>query len=92
MSQGYEGTESTVYQDNQSSIHLEKNGRMSSGKRTRHINIHYFFVADRIKAKELMVEYCPTGNMLADFFTKPLQGKAFKNFLDIIMNIDQQGD
>jgi hypothetical protein len=92
MSQGYEGTESTVYQDNQSSIHLEKNGRMSSGKRTRHINIRYFFVADRIKAKELMVEYCPTGNMLADFFTKPLQGKAFKKFLDIIMNIDQQGD
>jgi hypothetical protein len=24
----------------------------------------------------LMVEYCPTGDMLADFFTKPLQGKA----------------
>jgi hypothetical protein len=65
---------------------------MSSRKRTRHINIRYFFVADRIKAKELMVEYCPTGDMLADFFTKPLQGKAFKNFRDIIMNIDQQGD
>jgi hypothetical protein len=28
--------------------------------------------------------------MLEDFFTKPLQGKAFKNFRDIIMNIDQQ--
>jgi hypothetical protein len=52
-SQGYEGTESVVYQDNQSSIILEKNVRLSSGKRTRHINIRYFFVADRIKAKEL---------------------------------------
>jgi hypothetical protein len=92
MSQGYEGVESVVYQDNQSSILLEKNGRMSSGKRTRHINIPYFFVADRIKARELVVEYCPTGDMLADFFTKPLQGKAFKNFRDIIMNIDHHND
>jgi hypothetical protein len=90
MSQGYDGAESVVYQDNQSSILLEKNGRMSSGKRTRHINIRYFFVADRIKARELAIEYCPTGNMLADFFTKPLQGKAFKDFRDTIMNIDQQ--
>jgi hypothetical protein len=91
-SQGYEGAETVVYQYNQSSILLEKNGRLSSGKRTRHINICYFFVADRIKAKELTVEYCPTGNMLADLFNKPLQGKALKNFRDIIMSINQQDD
>jgi hypothetical protein len=90
QSQGYEGVESVVYQDNQSSILLEKNGKLSSGKRTRHINIRYFFVADRIKAKEVVVEYCPTWDMLAEFFTKPLQGKAFKNFRDTIMNINQQ--
>jgi hypothetical protein len=89
MSQGYEGVESVVYQYNQSSILLETNRKLSSGKQTRHINIRYFFVADRIKAKELMVEYCPTGDMLAGFLTKPLQGKMFKNFRDIIMNIDQ---
>jgi hypothetical protein len=89
IAQGYKGTESVVYQDNQSSILLEKNGKLSSGKRTRHINIQYFFVADRIKAKELVVQYCPTGDMLAAFVTKPLQGKAFKNLRDIIMNVGQ---
>jgi hypothetical protein len=36
--QGYDIKDSITYQDNQSSILLEKNGRASSGKRTRHIN------------------------------------------------------
>jgi hypothetical protein len=73
--QGYGVDNSIVHQDNQSVILLEKNGRASrSGKRTRHINIRYFFVADRIAKNELKIEDCPTGEMLGDFFTKPLQG------------------
>jgi hypothetical protein len=34
---------------------------------------HCFFVADRIRAKQLIVEHCPTGDMWADPFTEPLQ-------------------
>ena len=41
--QGFKVTDSTIYQDNQSAILLEKNGRGSSSKHTRHINICYFF-------------------------------------------------
>jgi hypothetical protein len=37
--QGYGAADAIVYQDNQSSILLEKNGRESSSKRTRHLNI-----------------------------------------------------
>jgi Reverse transcriptase (RNA-dependent DNA polymerase)/Zinc knuckle len=85
--QGYGVKENIVYQDNQSAILLEKNGRRSSSRRTRHINIRYFFVTDRISAKELTVEYCPTGEMLADMFTKPLQGSSFRRFRDAVMNI-----
>jgi len=33
---------------------------------------------DNIKQGEVKVAYCPTGDMLADFFTKPLQGTAFR--------------
>jgi hypothetical protein len=40
--QGYGIEESIINQDNQSSILLENNGRASSGRRTRHINIRYF--------------------------------------------------
>ena len=90
--QGYGIEDSIVYQDNQSAILLAKNGRGSSSKRTRHINIRYFFVADRIASKEVKVEYCPTGDMVADYFTKPLQGSLFKKFRDFIMNCDPSPD
>jgi hypothetical protein len=90
--QGYGVTDSIIYQDNQSSILLEKNGRASSSKRTRHINIRYFFVTDRITAGEVSVEYCPTGIMVADFFTKPLQGCLFTRLRDQIMNCDPTAD
>ncbi len=86
--QGYGVEDSIIYQDNQSAMLLEKNGRASSGKRTRHINIRYFFVHDRINAGKVSVQYCPTGDMLADYFTKPLQGTDFRKFRDRIMNIN----
>ena len=44
QAQGYLVTDMVVYQDNMSSILLEKNGKASSSKHTKHINIHYFFV------------------------------------------------
>ena len=31
------------------------------------------------------MEYCPTDLMLADYFTKPLQGKLFRRYWNIIM-------
>ncbi len=83
--QGYKIKDNILYQDNKSSILLETNGRKSSGKRTRHINVRYFFIADRVKSKEIRIEYCPTGDMVADYFTKPLQGALFTKFRDMIM-------
>jgi len=38
--------------------------------------VQYFFVRQN-KHVEVKVAYCPTENMLTDFFTKPLQGVAF---------------
>jgi hypothetical protein len=46
--QGFEVHDNVVFQDNQSAILLAKNGKASSGRRTRHIDIRYFFVSDRI--------------------------------------------
>ena len=40
---------------------------------------------DRIDKGEFEVQYCPTGLMLADFYTKPLQGSLFIKFRDVIM-------
>ena len=83
--QGYEIRQNILYQDNKSAILLEKNGKASSSKRTRAVNIRYFFLTNQINKGNLSIEYCPTGMMIADFFTKPLQGKLFEEFRDLIM-------
>jgi hypothetical protein len=84
--QGY-GTDTLLHQDNQSTIKLSENGKASSGKGTRHINIRYFFITDRIARKEVAIQYCPTKEMVADYFTKPLQGELFYKFRDQIMGV-----
>ena len=83
--QGYEIKDNVLYQDNRSMMLMLKNGRNSCTGNSRHIAIRYFFVKDRIDKGELRVEYCPSSIMLADFFTKPLQGHLFKMFRDVIM-------
>lgn len=91
-SQGYAVQDSIVHQDNKSAMLLENNGRGSSSKRTRHLNIRYFFVTDHIASKDLSVRYCPTSEMISDFFTKPLQGALFRKMRDLIMNVDPSMD
>ena len=57
----------------------------SSSDRTRHIDIRYFFIKDIIKREAIDIHYCPTEQMIADFYTKPLQGGLFKALRDYIM-------
>ena len=76
-----------LYQDNTSTMRLEKNGKASSTKRTRHIDIRYFFITDRVKAGKVEIEYCPTEEMMADFFTKPLQGSLFRKHRNNVMGM-----
>jgi hypothetical protein len=52
-------------------MRLADNGKASSGKGTRHINIRYFSITDRIARKEIAIQYCPTKEMVPDYFTKP---------------------
>jgi hypothetical protein len=66
---------------------LETNGKASSTKRTRHINIRYFLITDKVKQGDMEIEYCPTDEMLADYFTKPLQGSLFKRHRNAILGI-----
>jgi len=83
--QGFAIRENLIYQDNQAAILLERNGRASSGKRTKHINTRFFFITDRINDKQVAVDWCPTEDMTGDFWTKPLQGSAFTRMRDLIM-------
>ncbi len=75
--QGYQIDDTLVFQDNKSAILLEKNGKQSSGKRTRHMNIWYFFITDGVKQEEISIKYCSATEMVGDHFTKPLK-EAFQ--------------
>jgi hypothetical protein len=86
--QGYDVLDNILFQeDNKSSILLEKNGKASSSNRTKHISIRYFFITDRVKDKEVSVVWCPTGDMIGNYATKPLQGALFRKFRDQIMGV-----
>ena len=84
--QGYRVGTTIVYRDNTSAMKLEANGKSSSGKRTRHFNIKYFYITDLIQRKQVQIEYCPTDAMIADYMTKPLVGAKFLQFRDLIMH------
>eukprot|EP00957_Ditylum_brightwellii_P043986 3338152-Ditylum_brightwellii.AAC.1 len=88
--QGYKVSDSIVYQKNESAIRLKQNRKGSSSKCTWHIDICYFFITDCIEAGDLTMEYCPTGMMIGDFYTKAMQGKTFRMFRDLIMNVENQ--
>ena len=85
--QGYD-MNLVLNQDNTSTIKLLENGIESSTKRTRHINIRYYFLTDRIEKGELKVQYCSSDEMVADYFSKPLQGEKFMKFRKMIMNLE----
>jgi hypothetical protein len=53
------------------------NGKASSRKRTRYFNIKYFYIAELIERKEIMMLYCPKESMVADYMMKPLTGAKF---------------
>ena len=85
IGQGYQLDAATIYQDNMSTMALVKKGQ-SNSERSRHINIRYFFVKDRVEQGDVKIEYKPTGEMIADVLTKPLQGSLFARLRDKLLN------
>jgi hypothetical protein len=87
--QGYNVEECILHQDNMSAMLLETNGKQSSSKWTKHIRVRYFFIKDRVNNGDITLKHCPTGEMLADHFTNPLQGALFHKFRTEIQGIPE---
>ena len=64
-----------IYIDNQGAIALARNPEFHA--RTKHIDIQYHFVREHIESKRITLTHCPTSEMTADIFTKPLPQPAF---------------
>lgn len=88
-SQEYYLRDCIIYQDNQSAIKMETNGRSSAGKRSRHIDIRYFFITDQVKKGYVTIKFCPTDGMIADYFSKPLHGMKFREFRMHILGLHE---
>ena len=78
--QGHRIKENKAWQDNQSTMLLEKNGKTSSGKRTRASNTRHFVMTDQVGRGNCAIECCPTDDVVGDFVTKGLQGIEFATF------------
>jgi hypothetical protein len=88
LAQGLQVTRNVIFQDNESAELLEVNGKKSSSKRTRHINIRYFLVTDAIAKQECEVKWISRDYMFADYFTKAQQGAEFRVMRDFIMGVN----
>ncbi len=75
-----------------SALSLEKNGRVSSSKRTKHIKVKYFCIKNYYNAKEIDLRYCPTGKMWADVLMRPLQGQLFRDIQAFLQNCSRDYD
>jgi hypothetical protein len=86
QAQGIKVKPVNLKQDNKSTICMVEKGK-STSPRTRHVAIRYFFVKDRMEKGEVEIAYLPTELMVADFFTKPLQGELFRRLRAEVLNL-----
>ena len=73
-----------VWQDNQSTTLAALKGN-SYNRRTKHIDIRYFEINEHVDLGYIDIKYKRTRHMLADIFTKPLQGNLFRVMGNIIL-------
>lgn len=85
--QGFNISTPVLHQDKKSTILLHEKGPHSLGKRTRHIEMRYFYLHDQVKRSNLKIEYYPANDMYADYMSKPLQGSLFSKFRESILGI-----
>ena len=65
-----------IYQDNQGSIAMLRNAIIS--QRTKHIDIKYHFVREKVEEKQITLEYIPIKKMVADCLTKPVTKNVYE--------------
>ena len=74
-----------IFQDNQSTIRLTEPGYHHPSSRSKNFAVQYLDIREAVERKEINIVYLPTIDMIADLHTKPLQGRLFKKFRDILI-------
>jgi hypothetical protein len=81
---GYHQRSATkIFEDNQGCIALSRNPVLH--KRTKHIEIRYHFIRERIESGEIDLIYIPTQKQQADILTKALPKPQFELLRTVVM-------
>ncbi|RVW60687.1 Retrovirus-related Pol polyprotein from transposon TNT 1-94 [Vitis vinifera] len=72
----------SIYCDNSAAVFMAKNNK--SGSRSKHIDIKYLTIRERVKEKKVVIEHISTELMIADPLTKGMPPLKFK---DHVMNM-----
>ncbi|KAH9149896.1 hypothetical protein AeRB84_007169 [Aphanomyces euteiches] len=70
------GEPTRLWCDNQSAIANMQNGATKSW--SKHMDMRYHYVRDAVQDNKIKVDYCQTGRMPADIFTKALATETFE--------------
>ena len=69
----------TILMDNQSAMTIAKNSQFHN--RTKHIDVCYHFLHNKVKSEEIELEYIPIGAQVANMLTKGLCSKKHMRFV-----------
>jgi hypothetical protein len=75
-----------VHEDNAAALIVAESGRRKA--RTKHFDIRYFWITEKIKDKTFRLMACPSEDMLADIFTKPTCVVVFLKLRTLIGVVD----
>ncbi|MCO5552502.1 hypothetical protein L7F22_006014 [Adiantum nelumboides] len=82
-------TANTIYTDSQSALAVARNPIFHA--RTKHIEVHYHYVRERLSAGKISLAYVPTQDNFAHLFTKALSREkleAFRKALGLLPFVD----
>lgn len=71
-----------ILEDNQACIRFSHD--QNHNDRTKHIDVRYLFIKDRIELDQVKITYCPTNEMIADLMTKPLGPIQFNHLVRLL--------
>jgi hypothetical protein len=80
---GYHVTKSSLFGDNKGSLCLAKNP--GDHQKSKHIEVRYFFIRQKVEEERVQVAYVKTTDQLADLLTKALDTKQHERLSLAVM-------